>query len=319
MNSKIYALGMALLLAGNSAAPVQEQVQSKQPASSEPGDIDVVEIEIDPVYRMTVPVQIDGAGPYDFLIDTGAERTVVSTDLAGKLELEFVEQALLQSIAGSKVVDTAYVPDLTLGDQNYGGVIAPLLMPEDIGADGILGLDGLQNQRILFDFRREVIEIEDIATSSNKGYEIVVTGRRKSGQLILTNAQISGIDVTVVIDTGAQSSIGNRALQRRLAGRRAKGKDNQSLLHAVTGHTILADSGIVKDFRIGRAQFSQIGIAFADALPFKTLGLEDKPALFLGMSALRKFDRVAIDFSKRRVLFDLPRNARPTQGRRFRS
>lgn len=319
MHNIICALGAFLLLSSSKQLPVEGGLKTDPLAGAETpaSEVDIVAVEVDPVYRMTVPVSIDGQGPYSFLIDTGSERTVVSTTLAGRLDLEFVEQARLVSIAGSKIVDTAYVPDLTLGQQNYGGVIAPLLAPEDIGADGILGLDGLQSQRILFDFRYNQIEIEDVYEASNRGYEIVVTGRRKSGQLILTNAEISGIGVVVVIDTGAQASIGNRALQRRLSGRKAKGTDSQSEILAVTGQSIMADIGIVKDFRIGRAQFQHIGIAFADAPPFKKLGLEGKPALFLGMSALRRFDRVAIDFKRRKVLFDVPRSTNSTKTTRF--
>ena len=271
---------------------------------------DIVPIIVDPVYRMTVPVNIDGDGPYNFLIDTGSERTVISSALAGKLDLEFVERALLQSVAGNRVVDTAYIPDLSLGKQSYGGLIAPLLNAKDIGAEGIIGLDGLQGQRILFDFRVNEIAIEDVSEASNKGYDIIVVGRRRSGQLILTNATISDIPVTVVIDTGAQTSIGNRALQRKLRGRRARGIGDPTQLTSVTGQNIMADLGIASDFRVGRAQFSQIGIAFADSPTFKSLGLDKKPALFMGMSALRKFDRVAIDFKARRILFDLPKNAR---------
>ena len=37
---------------------------------------------------MTVPVEIGGAGPYRFVVDTGAERTVISRELARELELE---------------------------------------------------------------------------------------------------------------------------------------------------------------------------------------------------------------------------------------
>lgn len=287
---------------GTIIAEVTDETQAAQGA-------DIVPIIVDPVYRMTVPVSIDGNGPYNFLIDTGSERTVISSALAGKLKLEFVERALLKSVAGNRIVDTAYIPDLALGRQNYGGLIAPLLEAEDIGAEGIVGLDGLQGQRILFDFRVNEIAIEDISEASNNGYEIIVTGRRRSGQLILTNATISGVPVTVVLDTGAQTSIGNRALQRKLRSRRAKGLGAPTELKAVTGQTIDADLGIAADFRIGRAKLSQIGIAFADSPTFKALDLDKRPALFMGMSALRQFDRVAIDFKNRRVLFDLPKHA----------
>ena len=48
-------------------------------------------------------------------------------------------------------------------------------------------------------------------------------------------------------------------------------------------------------------------IAYADGPAFAALGLHKKPALILGMRDLRLFDRVAIDFESRTVLFDLPR------------
>ena len=38
--------------------------------------------------RMTVPVRLSGAGPYRFLVDTGADRTAVSRELADRLKLK---------------------------------------------------------------------------------------------------------------------------------------------------------------------------------------------------------------------------------------
>ena len=45
---------------------------------------------------------------------------------------------------------------------------------------------------------------------------------------------------------------------------------------------------------------------FANSPTFHALDLSDEPALILGMSELKLFRRVAIDFKTRRVLFDLP-------------
>jgi hypothetical protein len=58
---------------------------------------------------------------------------------------------------------------------------------------------------------------------------------------------------------------------------------------------------------MGRVQLRNIPVLFADAPPFRVLGLSDKPALILGMEELRLFRRVAIDFKRRQILFDLPR------------
>ena len=54
----------------------------------------------------------------------------------------------------------------------------------------------------------------------------------------------------------------------------------------------------------------RLPIVFADADAFRELGLDKTPALLLGMSTLRQFNRMMIDFKQRRVLFDMPEAAR---------
>lgn len=283
--------------------------QSVEPGNLTKSDNEIIAIDEDRAQRMTVPVSIEGRGPFSFVIDTGAERTVLSRKIATKLALDAEEPAQLMSIAGSSMVDMVYVPELTLGTKSYDSLIAPVLLARHIGADGMLGLDGLQDQRILFDFLANQISIEDAneprPTASHR--EIVVTARRKSGQLIFTEATISGLKVNVIIDTGAEVSIANLVLKKRLI-KRAKELGEENSLIAVTGQTLGVEFGQAKDFRIGRAQFASLPVAFADAPPFERLGMAKKPALLLGMDVLRKFDQVAIDFKKRKIHFVLPKN-----------
>ena len=285
--------------------------QSIEPRSLTNPEGEIVAIEEDRALRMTVPVSIQGRGPFSFVIDTGAERTVLSRKLATKLALSAEEPAELMSIAGSSIVDMVYVPELTMGTKSYGSLIAPVLFAHHIGADGMLGLDSLQNQRILFDFTANQITIENtekpLKMASRR--EIVVTARRRSGQLIFTEATISGLKVNVIVDTGAQISIANPVLQKRLIQRSKKLGEENSLI-AVTGETLGVKFGIARDFRIGRAQFFTLPLAFADAPPFKRFGMAKKPALLLGMDILRKFDQVAIDFKNRKIHFLLPKDAR---------
>ncbi len=253
--------------------------------------------------RMTVPVTIAGSGPYRFIVDTGAERTVLAQEIATQLALPLGDKALLMGVAGSQTVDTVELNDLAFGQQSYSGLIAPLLSSRNLGADGIIGIDSLQDQRVLFDFDRSIMAIapggDQVATG---GYDIVVTARRKSGQLILTEATVGGIRVDVVIDTGAQHSIANRALQRSLNRRGMTGE--QTLLTSVTGQQINTDVGLLRDVVIGDLRFEQMGAVFADAPPFAALGLDQRPAMLLGMANLRLFKRVLIDFPRRRVFFD---------------
>ena len=149
-----------------------------------------------------------------------------------------------------------------------------------------------------------VILVSDAKTlGGNRGIDIVVTARRRSGQLIVTDARIDGVNVNVVIDTGAEYSIGNRALQIALRNRSPQG---QATLKSVTGQEIVADLAMARSLAIENVNFANVLIAYADSPPFAVLGLDKKPALFLGMRDLRALDRVAIDFSTRKIYFDFP-------------
>jgi len=275
-----------------------------QNAATEASGIDVIKTDGDGHQRLTVPVRIGVNGPYDFLIDTGAERTVLARGLAERLGLIPNGRATLVGVAGSIPVDLVDVAEVKLGTRSFFDLSAPLLEGAHIGADGIIGLDGLQNQRVLIDFKRNLIAVADAKSlGGNVGYEIVVRAHRRGDQLIMTNALVDGVKTDVVIDTGAQNSIGNRALQRALAKRR---KGEQTQLMSVTGQQILADVAFTRRIKLGQMDLTGMALAFADAPPFKSLGLHDKPALLLGMGQLRAFQRVAIDFDSKKILFDLP-------------
>jgi predicted aspartyl protease len=279
-------------------------VTAGQNAASQASDVEIIKAERDRHERLTVPVRIGRNGPYDFLIDTGAERTVLARGLAERLGLVPNGRATMVGVAGSLAVDLVDVAEVSLGKRSFYDLSAPLLEGSHIGADGIIGLDGLQNQRVLIDFRKNLIAVADAQDlGGNVGYEIIVRARRRGDQLIMTNAIVDGIKTDVVIDTGAQNTIGNRALQRQLEKRRLSEKTE---LLSVTGQQITAEVGYARRIRIGELDIRDMPMAFADAPPFKSLNLHEKPAMLLGMSQLRAFQRVAIDFQSKKVLFDLP-------------
>ena len=279
----------ALLLAG--AAPQIESAEAISAAS-------------DRHERMTVPVHIGTAGPFDFLIDTGSQNTVISTMLAQRLALPPDGEATVVSVAGREQRQTVTIDDLALGCRTYHGLVAPLLEARHIGADGIVGIDSLQDQRVLIDFAASRIVVGEARTlGGGDGFEIVVKARRKAGQLIMADAVIDRVRVAVVIDTGAQTSIGNRALHRALARRAASERVE---LTSVTGQTLTADVAEAGRLTMAGMEFTNVALAFADSPAFAALGLDRRPALLLGMAQLRLLRRVAIDFPTRRILFDVP-------------
>ncbi len=296
-----FAFAMAMTVAAESL------ILGSPPISpSNDSETETLQAGTDSADRMTIDVlvrgDVHGGGPYRFLIDTGSQRTVISTALAEALKLPSGPTVRIVSIAGEDRVATARVDTIDIGDRSFHDLTVPLLKDHHIGADGILGTDSLQHQRVVLDFIRNTIEIGDPHELGRaRGYEIVVRAKRRSGRLIMTNATIDGIRTDVVIDTGASSTIGNRALQRAMRERGA----GAGLLTSVTGQTLPVQFQLARTLQIDTVQVANVAIAFADAPAFAELGLKKRPAIFLGMRELRVFRRVAIDFTTRKILFDL--------------
>lgn len=303
-----------LLLCGNTPVPPPSQDQgvaapTTSPSGDAEADSDIIDVEFDQdrYERMTVPVTISGKGPYRFFIDTGAQATVVTRKVTDELALEPTGRARLVAMGSSEIVDTIDIDQLEFADRSFSGITAPLLERKNIGADGILGLDSLQDLRVLIDFREDSMSIADARSSrGSTGYEIVVRARQRLGQMIITDARLNGIRTAVIIDTGAQNSLGNLALLNRL---RARARETLTATD-VNGAIVESELAMARRLVIGDMELTNVPIGFADSPAIEALGLADRPALILGMGNLRMFERVAIDFASRRVLFDLPGSVR---------
>jgi predicted aspartyl protease len=139
---------------------------------------------------------------------------------------------------------------------------------------------------------------------------IVITARKRFGHLVLVDASVDGQKVWVIVDTGSQVTIANEALRRQLARRGRLGPTTPVEMLSVTGGRLTIDRTKVNLIRIGGVDIVDMPIAFADVHPFHKLNLTKRPALLLGMDALRLFQRVSVDFANRKVkMLPTPRSA----------
>ncbi|WP_228242796.1 aspartyl protease family protein [Porphyrobacter sp. GA68] len=262
--------------------------------------------------RPTTQVSIAGNGPYRFLVDTGAQATVIARDVAATLALPSAGTGTLVATGSQRTVDLVEVTGLGFANRKLNLPASPVLEREHLGADGILGLDTLQGMRVLIDFGARRITVADPHDERTSGaYEIIVRARKRLGQMIITDATIDGVRATVIVDTGASLSIGNRALQRRLrarSGLAVQGTD-------VNGVSFVTDLRVARRIEIGSLTIDSVQIGFADSPAFAALNLAERPALILGMNALQGLDRLALDFAARKIMFDLPRGASNKQAR----
>lgn len=293
------ALAIAIMMAGSAG---RAQAPTPLDPATPPA---VVRTLAMPDNRVTIPISIGGRGPWNFILDTAAQRTVISRDLAQRLELPARGSVMVVGVGGEATVQTVALPKLGFGASSVDDIEAPVMDGAHLGAAGLLGLDGLHAKRLLLNFRTGRMDISESRKAARDPDAIVVEARRRNGQLILLNSDVNGLKVNIILDTGTAISIGNMALMKALTRGKAASTLRRMTLTGVTGDSVSGPWSVIKTVRMGKAVLVDMPVMFADAQTFKELKL-DKPALLLGIDALRMFDRVVIDFGRGKVDFLLP-------------
>jgi predicted aspartyl protease len=257
--------------------------------------------------RLTVAVLVNRRGPYNFIVDSGADTSVVGLRIARGLELPLGTPAVLHAMTSRNIVDRVRVDELTLGPSTIRNLQLPALRESDLGGDGMIGIDALVQQRLMMDFERRLIKVEDARIPEKiRPGDIVVVARRRRGQLILTHVRAAGLALDAVIDTGTEITIGNLALRDKLI-RKNREKFVSIPVTGVTGETANLQIAKIAELQIGPITIRDVPMAFADVPPFKLFGLSNEPALLLGTDILETFRRVSLDFRARKVRFQLKR------------
>lgn len=280
-----------------------------QPLSAEEAEHQAA-IDYDRTNRITVDVRVNDKQVVPFLVDTGSERTVVSGKVAAALGLPPAGTVRISGVAGMMQVPAAHVAGLDFTNVRVPEFVAPILDERHMGAGGLIGIDSLQDKTVLFDFDNHRMQIKKAKRRSIptivKDDEIIVTGSTREGRLVITHAEVEGVDVTVVIDSGAQYSIGNPALLAKLQKRNKLRDPIATIMYSVTGQQLPATIMKANHVAIGKVELGDMPIAFADSPAFKSLRLDKKPAMLLGMNTLRAFRQVEVDFTNKRVRFITP-------------
>jgi predicted aspartyl protease len=255
--------------------------------------------------RMTAPIRINGKGPFPFVVDTGANQTVISAELATQLGLPLGDPAPLNGVAGVQMAPTTRA-QLDVGPRHRRDATLSILSQADIGGSGLLGLEDLDGQAVTLDFRAQVLRIEPGRRSVNDIGAIAVKAHRRNGQLTLVDADLAGLHVTAFLDSGAQNTIGNMALRALAQTKNPASAWYQTPILSATGQTIEAEMADLPRLRVGDLNVPNWPVAFADLHTFRMWNLVDRPAILLGIDILSRFEAVCLDFARDEVRFRLP-------------
>ncbi|MES1201585.1 MAG: retropepsin-like aspartic protease [Pseudomonadota bacterium] len=234
----------------------------------------------DPKGRPIVPVKLNGVGPFRFILDTGANRTVITPSVVSLLNL---------APGGARLVDLAR---LEAGDLSCRDFSAVVMSGEMLGPyDGLLGMDALQGARLSIDFERGVFETGPGGAEAPPGFD-PVPGRLRFGYLLETQIEIKGVAAPALIDSGSQSTIVNSALLARVPDAPTAGRS--IVLGVREGEVRFAR--LFSDVKVGRLRIKQLRVHPEELEPYRDEAGREQPGLLLGIDALSAARAVAIDF-----------------------
>jgi predicted aspartyl protease len=267
------------------------------------------------VGMIVTSVMIDGRGPFRFMLDTGATRTVLASATVAKLALKInpADRILVRGVSGLTAVPVVHVNSVVSGALQLHDLVAPVLSgPVFNGLDGILGMDGLAGMKLTADFVRDQVVISPSSAGSAAAARAgpaapqplftTLQGQFVSQRLLLVRGRIDGVETAAVIDTGATHSLGNAALLARLK------HGHSTVLPAARDSVVDATDTIeagslqrIASMQLGNTDITNLRVIFGDYPVFKAWGLQDKPALLLGMDVLGSVADFSIDYGRAQI------------------
>ena len=183
-----------------------------------PGNVARVPFRIVNRYQIVLGVSINHSGPYDFLLDTGTQITMVDPSLAVELHLHTTGAAVVRGVGFHESASFTRLDLIEAGSHalaNQKVLVYGLLNLRSVDPHvrGILGEDFLEHFDMLIDYAHKLLCFDDSAVmrAEIKGPHIalVTPPQRADGaplpKLLIIAARLSGETrpVRMVLDSGA--------------------------------------------------------------------------------------------------------------------
>jgi predicted aspartyl protease len=258
----------------------------------------------------TVPVRVNGHGPYPFILDSGAEGSAVYQWFVDKAALprEKGKGGTLSGQTGSTKVTTYHVRDFELDGHHLRGVSAyGMANRHDAGREaGVLGNDFMNGKIVVYDFPCHRISVHARSANLRKivgGEAMPVQAGLANGTNLLTlPVTVNGYTGTAILDTGS------RKTRLTPAFAKAAGIDVSSPQFRA-GKAIFganAKKMVPRTGPVGTVRFGGVAVGHARAqimdLPVLAEIFKGKPAMLLGADLMGRF-RLVYDHAGRKVWF----------------
>ncbi|MEY2481269.1 MAG: hypothetical protein QOI04_2196 [Verrucomicrobiota bacterium] len=248
-----------------------------------------------------LPVRVNGAGPFEFILDTGAGTSLLTPELVRQLDVKTIGSKEGQSAGGKISVSLAQIDSLSVGDVCIEhvdvGIVDLSHVGKTIGAkiDGDLGYNFLKHFRVTIDYRSSEIHFEDPKRVEQFGRkpqtEVPIRLASPAKPLILIDVHANGRGpFQFAIDTGTSTTAIRPEVAKQL------GLASSPVGAGTTaGAHVDFTAGVLKSFQVGGAKIDNMNVVVADFFTMLSEAAGAKLDGIVGYNFLREF-KVAIDY-----------------------
>jgi predicted aspartyl protease len=248
-----------------------------------------------------LPVSVNGQGPFEFILDTGAGTSLLSPELAQRIGAKIIGAKEGQSAGGKVLVSLAKVDSLAVGETRRDdvdvGIVDLSHIGQAIGAkiDGDLGYNFFDRFQITIDYSNCEIRFDDPKGveyfSASARAEMPLRLANPAKPLILVDTYLNGRGpFQFAIDTGTSTTAIAPELATQL------GVAGSPIGPATTGGSqVDVTAASLPSFAIGRAQVDNMAVVVADFFTVLSQAVGAKLDGIVGYNFLRNY-KVVIDY-----------------------
>ena len=161
---------------------------------------------------ITVPVLVNGRGPFDFVFDTGSQSSLIDSALAEELNIRPVDRIVELNPLGEKVFARGFADEVSIGSARV--LHSEVVMGKLDGLHaanprirGIIGQNVLSHFDYLIDYAHSMIQFLSGTNSEEPIPGMKTKVFRLNGCPVLTAHPTAGSDIRLVLDSGSSDLV----------------------------------------------------------------------------------------------------------------
>lgn len=269
-------------------------------ACTNPVEAGSAPLKFDPASQhFTTPVTINGQGPFDFIVDTAAQRAIISPELAAELKLSTGEQAHIHAASGNAMAGVTSLGEYESGLFDRHDEDVAVIPVGQHGEKGVVGMNGFTDGRIELNFAGKTVSV---GPSGKPKDFVAIPGAVTMGSFLIVDVVVDGVRAKALVDSGARRTIANPVLEAALGYKTGDARLSPAEpAHGAGNGEATAVKTTIGKIAVGPVAFDKPTLTFADMSVFHPLGLADQPAMIMGSDLWQRMRAMAIDYPRQEL------------------